>query len=928
MDGYDHIRWRRLETQAERQRQSRRPSSAQPRNRREHARALSEGFSGALTELKAARSTIGIDPTRLLVLRFNIDPDLALDKAIDHLARIGFDVIFEELESHPIDPPEFCVAVRFETAAACEHFAAEGRHHAPGLVDARRVRQSNGDPYPDRLILVFAGRPQAKALVDNPDALARLKVIAQDKRRPQKMSSVTKRRLLVQAHDGDAIRTFNDEKARYEQGDVHRTELTPTQRRALFDFLDPPCALTPEDRRGSALREAGPAPDGTFYMDVDLWHPGPDPQARNDIASQLATVVRGSGGKVTAPLRPVADSYLIARVSGTQHTLDALLHYDRVARVDLPPKTDLPPVYGLAPDPSSVPDTPRVLPDDAPLACVVDSGVVSGHPLLAGLVEAEADIDSGEGTPVDRHGHGTFTAGAVTYGDIRACHSSRKWEPKVRLLSAKVLRASGAKDLGWEAAFPDVARAEEQVERAIRLFYEEHGCRVFNLSIGMPERPYTGGRQHPLALLLDQLANELNICIVVSAGNAKEPEPPAGNTEPEFQSGCLRALLSGGREIIDPGCAVNALTVGAIVRDVRPFREAHDAGLRSGLVAAETEGPSPMTRAGLLSNGGAVPARAVKPDLIAYGGNAVFEPVTGWREKDPALNELGLRADFQEEGLLCSARGTSIAAPQVTHACAIVEAEMKRLTGEPPTANLVRALVVHSAAPPTGLRDRLAAASVADVDRSLRRLVGYGLPNLGRALRSGPTRVVLFAQDELPRDTLHVYELDVPLELDHARSLKELRVTLAYDPPVRGTRQDYTLRKLTFDVFRGLDSVTVLDAAGDGETKLTSIAGRHRPDLTPVGAVVEWSTVQSRVVRKAERARLGGRAAEAGGDVRWHIVVEHARRPADTSEPRDATQRYALVVSLEHDDENVPIYEAVRERVEARERIRLRGRTP
>ena len=47
---------------------------------------------------------------------------------------------------------------------------------------------------------------------------------------------------------------------------------------------------------------------------------------------------------------------------------------------------------------------PIQIPDDGPLACVVDSGIVSGHPLLRDLVVDEEDFDSGEDTPVDREG--------------------------------------------------------------------------------------------------------------------------------------------------------------------------------------------------------------------------------------------------------------------------------------------------------------------------------------------------------------------------------------------------------------------------------------------------------------------------------------------------------------------------------------------
>src|SRR5207248_1163797 len=69
-------------------------------------------------------------------------------------------------------------------------------------------------------------------------------------------------------------------------------------------------------------------------------------------------------------------------------------------------------------DPVEPPERLNVPPPDGPLACVVDSGVVAGHPLLSGTVVDERDFDSGENTAVDRAGHGTHVAGIVFYGDV------------------------------------------------------------------------------------------------------------------------------------------------------------------------------------------------------------------------------------------------------------------------------------------------------------------------------------------------------------------------------------------------------------------------------------------------------------------------------------------------------------------------------
>jgi hypothetical protein len=98
------------------------------------------------------------------------------------------------------------------------------------------------------------------------------------------------------------------------------------------------------------------------------------------------------------------------------------LDYDRVSRVGLPPR--LVPVRFTVLDGEPEMDTAAPLPADGPLACLVDSGVVSGHRLLRGLVVDERDFDSGDNTPVDRVGHGTHLAGFIVYRDVHACLQS------------------------------------------------------------------------------------------------------------------------------------------------------------------------------------------------------------------------------------------------------------------------------------------------------------------------------------------------------------------------------------------------------------------------------------------------------------------------------------------------------------------------
>src|SRR5690606_26094494 len=153
---------------------------------------------------------------------------------------------------------------------------------------------------------------------------------------------------------------------------------------------------------------------------------------------------------------------------------------------------------------------------------IIDSGVLSGHPLLAGWVLDERDFGTTENTPSDLQGHGTQVAGLALYGDVGACLREQQGTPAVQMLNGKVRE----KDVWGEPSLPEGRRPERMVEEAIRYFHQHHGCRVFNLSLGARGEVYrSGGRQFAWAHVLDSLAKELDIVIVVSAGNTSPRDP-------------------------------------------------------------------------------------------------------------------------------------------------------------------------------------------------------------------------------------------------------------------------------------------------------------------------------------------------------------------------------------------------------------------
>jgi len=831
----------------------------------------------------------------------------------EHLERLGLQILSENETLEKLDRSYYRVELRFANPEALLAFV-DRDYSAHGVAGTEAVRASNGEADPCKLACHFAERAPANAFKED---VALAEAGQFEVSVPQPVSRRSRYRVLVQFSDQASIRQLQQELLRYQAGDKAKGALTNIQRHQLFDALERIAQVGPEERRGNRLRTEA-LPDGRFYVDVDLWHPGAISLV-SEVIRQFREAVVALGGRVTDGPRSVAETLLLARVHVDAAGLEALLAYDRVAYADLPPRIEAP-QFSIF-DAGNMPADLPAVPADGPLACVVDSGVVAGHPLLHGVLVDERDFDSGDGTAVDTVGHGTHVAGIVVYGDIPQCLSAGWWEPRVRLLSAKVLRQGQQ----GEPEFADEKRAVTQLQEAITYFAREHDCRIFNLSIGDADRPYPGGRQLDWALVLDELARELDVVIIVSAGNVVSPGVPTPLVAREFQPKIRDMLLTPEHALIDPATAALALTVGAVAREDAPFRSANAPGERTYLVAAPPGCPSPFTRAGLIEELGNGLRRTVKPELVAFGGNYAFDTTTRqWRRSDPQLGEPSLKYDFATDRPLAAMCGTSAAAPHVTHCCAIVEAELRRAApeGQRPSANLIRALAVHAARHTNELEEWMCSGySDAEGKRRLLRAAGYGMTEPERAAFSAENRVVLIAEDQVQEGCFHLYELELPDAFVASNDRRFIRVTLAYDPPVRATRLDYLSRTMWFRLYRGLSAESIMAAVaklGDaGDPPKLPDANVVKSD--PAYTKLQWSTVQSAVFRGSRPGAFDYRAS-ADGPALFHILVGCASRfPADPQ----PLQRYALVASLEHSNATVRLYQIVRQRVE--QRIRLQA---
>jgi len=731
-------------------------------------------------------------------------------------------------------------------------------------------------------------------------------------------------RLVVQFNNKVDIEAFEQERALYENDSQETALLAPGQRNKVFASIDEVRSITPEDRTGKKLLDAikeDSLPDGLFIVDIDVWYNG---NAANRIEIQRRVKqALGTGDSTLLGDLFVLPNLLLGRANVNRHTLESLRNLDLIAMVDFPIgtlSTEQCELYSA----DFVPVQDNTLDATAPVACIIDSGVFSGNPLLSSLIIAENDFDLTEGTPSDLNGHGTGVAGIVAYGDFHEFDKTNGvFTPLVRICNAKVMNNQD----GVPSYCTD-KRPEELVKNAIEYFHREYQCRIFNLSSGDANRVYGGGRQMAWASLLDELSRELDIVIVVSAGNVSYPEIPDIANRNDIMSKIRDQLLTDEHRLIDPATTALGITVGAITRYEEPESFQYQS---NALSAGKTGYPSVFTRTGEGVNG------AIKPEFVDYGGNpAIYQlgSKTRWYWNNHALLEPTLSHDPTR--FFAGNVGTSFAAPHVTHIAARLELALQMQIGEEPSANLIRALMASSAR--YLQREWLDAAKPPNFQGSKRetqswrlRISGYGKVD-DTTLFSDRNHVTLFAEDALNLRQIHLYKIPVPKEFLNQQANKRIAIGFAYNPPTQLSRKAYIANSLWFEVFRRIDEAMLLDIKAKKENTeddaddhtIKEYSKKYGADFSPGYTEVRNSTIQQRIWEKGKRG---------GADLLWdnnepYIYILVTGKEKFKHPYMENVQPYALAVTFSYGSEiDIQLRQRLNEKVRIKQRVQARVRS-
>ena len=440
-------------------------------------------------------------------------------------------------------------------------------------------------------------------------------------------------------------------------------------------------------------------------------------------------------------------------------------------------------------------------PQDAPMVCIVDSGVTSGNPFLKPVVKedlirsflrAESDKDN----PSDECGHGSGVASLASYYALNLYQNAEN-RGKIWIASARVLNKDN--EIEDERLFSIILR--EVVETFTLI-----GIKIFNLSIQFTNRKWheeakrTIPRRSWIARTIDRLSKEYDIVFITVTGNIS-----TSNVKYYYEDGLPypKYFRCDESSIYDPGQAALAITVGSMSPTTQAVGQ-----VTTAMAIAEQHQPSPFTRCGSGIN------REIKPELVEYGGNYLLEQNGSVRE-NPGANVM--MASHQLTPAIAHKSGTSFAAPRVAHKMARILYDMQSLGFYDISASLLKALTINSATYPPyyGNFDNFKQAMDEVEPKHWLNVVGYGIPDDIRATECDKYTAILIFEDEIkPLKIKEAFEpniikfFDIPVPECLAETsqtgVKRLTVTVVYAPEVqRWGLETYLGTTLKWRMFRG-----------------------------------------------------------------------------------------------------------------------------
>ncbi len=669
---------------------------------------------------------------------------------------------------------------------------------------------------------------------------------------------------------------------------------------AIESFGDIPV----ENKLGENLKN-NPLGDTADFVDIELWKMN-DSQKNDQFIQQLKeTYSDFSQFRLTDAL--IAKSFVLLRVKLTKTILDDIIRLKEISRIDRPSTIQFDPYEMMSPDIQTLhlfePDS------NATGILIIDSGIVSNHPMLEKCVGSEENFQTGEQETQDTVGHGTAVAGCAAYGDIRSALENKQFTPANWLFSAKVMYAERNDITGKTSAIYDQEKLlEHQFKDAVEGFLSnpEYHIKVVNISLGNSHEVWHKdyNRQLPFAALIDELAfNFPHVVFIVSTGNqsplnAYESIVDVNDNYPHYLT------KNNDFKIINPATAALALTVGSIAEEVQIKQERYGAeNIKTAI--AQAHQPSPFTRTGCGING------MIKPELVEYGGNMILSESHGRIVEDkvgmlPVLNNQVtnpiIRFDF----------GSSFSAPKVAHLAG-------RIANQFPdkSANFIKnMLLVGADYPFVPDKNFYITENKKKAEQMHLSVSGYGLSQYDRAIHSLDNRAVLWDEGQIALNQIKVYSVQLPNLFFTEVGKKKITVTLTLTPETRATRGDsYLGNRMEFHLFHSLNPQILIEQYGviddTNEVKVPAELKHFEIDFFP-GASVRKAGCHQKAWKLYQREPKNRPESPIS------LVLSNINKWVHDEKQ---LQNYCVSVVFEH-EKDIQLYHELRTNIQTRRRVR------
>lgn len=562
-------------------------------------------------------------------------------------------------------------------------------------------------------------------------------------------------------------------------------------------------------------------PNRTIRFEIELWYRSNVAQ-RNSSYLSVSNLIASSGGSVISvcDISEIRYHAILAELPAIE--IRNILSNRNTELIKCDNVMHFKPSGQIIMDSNFTPEDLQVLeeidnnnyPSGNPVVAIFDGYPFARHEILNNRLIID-DPDNFESYyQVQERKHGTAMCSLIVRGDL-----NRNEEPLSSPLYVRPIMRPNERDFHRNEYVPNDCLLIDTVHRAVRRIFEGEGdldavapsIKIVNLSIGDRDRLFYNSMS-PWSKLLDWLSYKYRILFIISTGNHyNEIHLSISQTEfnalesIEKEKIFLNEVLNNARNcrIMSPAESLNGLTVGALHVDNAVFNP-----YESRLNPYSTVLPSTYTALG----GGY--RRAIKPDLVYYGGRQMFDYDIG----DNSI----LRPSFYKSppGLKVAAPdntlnktihevGTSNATALITRSGYYCYQVLEELINENDVnipsqmiAILIKAMLVHGCSwgdISSELDKRLDGYDNQLLQKIKSKLLGYGFPDIDKVKECTEQRATVIGFGELNEEEAHVYSLPLPPSLASQTIKRRITITLAWFTPTSPSTQRYRTSRLWFE---------------------------------------------------------------------------------------------------------------------------------